>query len=134
MTPHFSEGSHSWHCAVGMLRIGILSILQSCPTCLRRSAKVTISWWLCHFPPAPLVTVFNEQFNSFLLLYLLCVRKMQQNERGKKCKTFFLGNFDKLFKNKSKENFVMVLPLNYNNLIFIAWLYRIIISWLTYSI
>jgi len=54
-----------------------------------------------------------------LLSYLICVRKIHQNERGKNLEAFFGGISDKpLFKNKSKATFLMALPLNYNNLFY----------------
>lgn len=95
-----------------------LSCGDGCSLCLVKlfhlakgvSQRDLISWWLCPLLPACLIAVLDEQFNSFLLSYPLCVREIQQNEKGENLKTLFVcvcKIVGKLFKKKSEEKFLI---------------------------
>lgn len=82
LTPHFSEGRLSCGVAWDWCPLHLAQLIYLA----KRISQSEFILWLHHFPPASLITVFNQQFNSFLHLYLLCVSKMKEARR---LKTFF---------------------------------------------
>lgn len=126
LTPRFSEGRLSCGVAWDWCPLHLAQLIYLA----KRVSQSEFILCLCHFPPAPLITVFNQQFNSFLHSYLLFVSQMKEARRLKT--PFFLKKIliTSLRTNKNE----IVSWFCYNNLFFIAWLYRIIIGWLTCSI